>query len=75
MMHNYDEARKRAYGERTVTDGKPYYCAECGLGWGEYIACELPTCRLETAASAAKRYIAVEPYPPEIGDYSDIMEE
>lgn len=41
--------------ERTPIDGKPYYCADCGLGFGEFLACELPNCRLESEAEALKR--------------------
>jgi hypothetical protein len=41
--------------ERTPYDGKPYYCALCGLGLAEYIACEEPGCELETAETALNR--------------------
>lgn len=41
--------------DRTPTDGKPYYCAYCGLGLGELMACEnVPFCRLETEEEAKK---------------------
>lgn len=35
--------------------GKPYYCDECGLGMGEFLACEEVDCRLESKVSAQKR--------------------
>jgi hypothetical protein len=40
---------------RTPTDGKPFYCALCGLGWGEFMACEEVDCRLESEAEASLR--------------------
>jgi hypothetical protein len=42
-------------GQRTSTDGEPFYCAVCGLGWNEYGACEEVDCRLETKAAALSR--------------------
>lgn len=36
-------------------DGKPYYCAVCGLGYGKYLACEDGDCELESEEDAAKR--------------------
>lgn len=44
-----------AFPGRSPYDGKPYYCDVCGLGFGEFVACEEPECRLETAAAAAGR--------------------
>ena len=41
--------------ERTPYDGKPYYCTTCGLGLGEYIACEEVDCKLETEEAAQTR--------------------
>ena len=41
--------------ERTPTDGKPYYCQLCACGFAEYLACELPDCKLESEAEARKR--------------------
>lgn len=41
--------------ERTPYDGRPYYCAMCGLGIGEFMACEEPDCRLESPAKAEHR--------------------
>lgn len=41
--------------ERTSTDGKPFYCAVCGAGYGEYAACEEVDCRLESIDEAQKR--------------------
>jgi len=41
--------------DRNPRDGRPYYCAVCGAGFGEYLACEMPDCKLETEAEAAKR--------------------
>lgn len=40
---------------RHFTDGKPYYCRLCGGGFGEYIACEMPDCELESETEARKR--------------------
>lgn len=39
----------------TWLSGKPYYCEVCGLGMGEYMACEEVACCLESAESAQKR--------------------
>jgi hypothetical protein len=44
--------------KRTPYDGKPYYCALCELGLGEYMACEEGDCELETVAEAQMRAIA-----------------
>ncbi len=44
---------------RTPRDGQPYYCAKCGAGFGEYIACEQPNCELETQASAELRRLVI----------------
>lgn len=41
--------------EKPWLNGKPYYCALCGLGMAEYLACELPDCLLETEAEAQAR--------------------
>lgn len=41
--------------ERKPNDGRPYYCVLCGCGFGEYLACELPDCKLETEAEAQDR--------------------
>jgi hypothetical protein len=41
--------------ERSPYDGKPYYCADCGLGLREFYACEWPTCKLESEEIAAAR--------------------
>lgn len=41
--------------ERTPYDGTPYYCADCGCGFGEFLACELPGCRLESLRAARER--------------------
>lgn len=40
---------------RSPFDGRPYYCTTCHFGWGEYLACEEPGCRLEGEAVAADR--------------------
>lgn len=40
---------------RTPIDGKPYYCIKCGLGYGEYMACEEPDCELEPHDFAIRR--------------------
>lgn len=36
-------------------DGLPYYCSNCGLGYGEFVACEEPGCQLETREAAEAR--------------------
>lgn len=41
--------------ERTPTNGQPYYCRVCGMGWNEFMACEEVDCELETEAEAQKR--------------------
>jgi len=41
--------------ERTPSDGLPYYCRACGAGFGEFMACELPDCKLEDRADAQAR--------------------
>lgn len=45
--------------QRHWKDGKPYYCETCGIGYGEYMACEDVACKLESEAEAQKR--AAEP--------------
>ena len=35
--------------------GHPYYCEVCGLGFPEYMACDLPDCRLESDEVAQSR--------------------
>ena len=40
---------------RAPTDGQPFYCEVCGAGWGEFIACEMPDCSLETVEEAETR--------------------
>lgn len=46
-------------GERLNEDpwlsGEPYYCVLCGAGGGEFMACEMPDCKLESKAAAQKR--------------------
>ena len=44
----------------TPTNGRPYYCVKCGLGFQEYMACELPDCELESEASAEVRKLFVD---------------
>jgi hypothetical protein len=39
----------------TWLSGRPYYCAVCGLGGGEYMACEEVDCRLEPIDQAQLR--------------------
>lgn len=58
---------------RTPTDGLPFYCAACGLGWNEVMACEEIDCQLEPESAALARSIPALPPTPQIGDYSDIM--
>lgn len=41
--------------ERNPYDGKPYYCADCGLGWSEVMACEDGPCTMETLEEAEAR--------------------
>lgn len=41
--------------DRSPFDGRPYYCIDCGCGYGEFLACELPNCRLENPTRAQKR--------------------
>jgi hypothetical protein len=40
---------------RTPYDGEPFYCARCGLGFGELMACEEPDCELESEEKARDR--------------------
>lgn len=40
---------------RDPYDGKPYYCALCGLGIDEFMACEEPDCKLEPEEKAQQR--------------------
>lgn len=42
---------------RTYTDGEPYYCKSCGLGYAEYLACEDGSCELESWTDAEVRRI------------------
>ena len=60
---------------RTLTDGLPFYCVHCGLGWNEVMACEELDCQLESEQEALARSIPTLPPTPQIGDYSDIMDE
>lgn len=39
----------------TPTNGKPYYCAVCGLGFHEFMVCSEYDCKLETVEAAEKR--------------------
>ena len=41
--------------DRRPSDGRPFYCALCGAGWGEFLACEEPDCRLESEYAAKRR--------------------
>lgn len=60
---------------RTPTDGMPYYCKTCGLGWNEYGACEEVDCELESSEEALSRSIPTLPNPPAIGNYLMIHKE
>lgn len=40
---------------RSPYDGEPFYCDLCGLGFGEYLACEDVCCILESEESALLR--------------------
>jgi len=62
-------------GTRTLTDGFPFYCTYCGMGWDEVMACEEIDCQLESEEEALARSIPNLPPTPQIGDYSDIMDE
>ena len=44
-----------AHARRSHADGKPYYCRVCGAGYGEFIACEMPDCELESETEARER--------------------
>ena len=44
---------------RTPQDGQPFYCVKCKAGFGEYIACERPDCKLESQESAEVRMLLV----------------
>ncbi len=46
---------QRTSADRTPTDGKPFYCRVCGSGFGEYLACEEPCCKLEPEREAVAR--------------------
>jgi hypothetical protein len=41
----------------TPTNGKPFYCTKCDMGFGEYMACELPDCKLESEEEAQARSV------------------
>lgn len=41
--------------KRHYLDGKPYYCADCGLGAAEVAACEDGPCTMETEETAKLR--------------------
>lgn len=48
----------------TWLSGKPYYCKICGLGMGEYMACEEPDCELESERDAQLRLDQASPKDP-----------
>lgn len=52
--------KEASLSERHHLDGKPFYCAKCGLGLREYYACEEPYCELESHAKAKQRRINYE---------------
>lgn len=42
--------------DRTPYDGLPYYCAECGCGFAEFLACDEESgCHLESRENAEMR--------------------
>lgn len=41
--------------DRTPTDGLPFYCATCGAGLAEYMACEDSDCCQESLEEARRR--------------------
>ena len=49
------DRRRRRPDERTPHDGRPFYCVDCGAGFGEYLACEEGDCALESVATAEAR--------------------
>jgi hypothetical protein len=46
---------RRAHDQRAPHDGEPFYCATCGLGLGEVMACEEGACEFESRATAQQR--------------------
>lgn len=58
MARKSDEelAAERRRGYRDYQDGEPYYCVTCGMGFGEFMACEDFGCQLETKDTAMARY-------------------
>jgi hypothetical protein len=41
--------------DRSPYDGEPFYCASCGFGFAEFLACEEPDCEIETKDEALQR--------------------
>jgi hypothetical protein len=41
--------------DRGPYDGEPFYCEACGLGLGEFMACEEAGCQLESKEKAMQR--------------------
>lgn len=48
-------------------NGEPYYCELCGAGLGEFMACEMPDCKLESKKEAEKRRDKATTNPHETG--------
>jgi hypothetical protein len=49
-------------------NGKPYYCALCGAGGGERMACEEPDCTPESVEVALARASTATQPPAGAGD-------
>ncbi len=61
--------------DRAPYNGRPFYCKACGLGFGEYMACEEPDCELESEADAQarrERHLAKPPTDDEIAMADDL---
>lgn len=46
---------RAAFDVRTPRDGRPFYCIQCGAGFGEFMACEDVICELESVQAAIAR--------------------
>ena len=56
-MNNDSQYRQsdESVNRRHDLDGKPYYCVICGLGFGEYMACDGLACILESIEKSESR--------------------
>lgn len=41
--------------DKRWNDGNPYYCKTCGVGFDEFMACDLTDCELESKQTAKQR--------------------